>query len=75
MGLTLHVGARSSGIDRMLTDRWRAGGGLLVARDDHSLGQALDLATACLPTQTRHGSSWLVSASPGIVLSGTQKCG
>ncbi len=46
MGLTLHVGARSSGIDRMLTDRWRAGGGLLVARDDHSLGQALDIATA-----------------------------
>jgi RecB family exonuclease len=46
MGLTLHVGARSSGIDRLLTNRWRAGGGLLVARDDHSLGQALDAATA-----------------------------
>ena len=46
MGLTLHVGARSSGIDRLLTKRWRAGGGLLVARDDHSLGQALDAATA-----------------------------
>jgi len=31
MGLTLHVGARSSGIDRLLTNRWRGGGGPLGA--------------------------------------------
>ena len=46
MALTLHVGARSSGVDRLLTERWRQGGGLLVARDEHSLAQALDAATA-----------------------------
>ncbi len=46
MGLTLHVGARSSGVDRLLTERWREDGGLLVARDEHSLGQALSAATA-----------------------------
>ena len=42
MALTLHVGARSSGVDRLLTERWREGGGLLVARDEHALAQALD---------------------------------
>lgn len=46
MGLTLHVGSRSSGVDRLLTERWREGGGLLVARDEHALGQALAAATA-----------------------------
>ena len=45
MALTLHVGARSSGVDRLLTERWREGGGLLVARDEHALAQALTAAT------------------------------
>ena len=46
MGLTLHVGGRSSSVDRMLVDRWRAGGGLLVARDQYALGQVVRAATA-----------------------------
>ncbi len=46
MGLTLHVGARSSGVDGLLTERWRQDGGLLVARDEHSLARALAAATA-----------------------------
>ncbi len=46
MGLMLHVGSRSSGVDRLLVDRWRDGGGTLVARDDIVLGRALEIATA-----------------------------
>jgi hypothetical protein len=45
MGLTLHVGTGASGVDRLLTERWRDGGGLLVARDDHTRGRALEVAT------------------------------
>lgn len=44
--MTLHVGSRLSGVDRLLVERWRDGGGTLVARDDIVLGRALDIATA-----------------------------
>jgi len=46
MGMMLHVGARSSGLDQGLVERWRDGGGTLVARDDIVLGRALEIATA-----------------------------
>ena len=45
MGLTLHVGSRSSGVDRLLIERWRATGGLLVARDEYALDHAMRTAT------------------------------
>jgi RecB family exonuclease len=46
MPLTLHVGPRRSAIERTLVERWRDGGGLLVARDEGAAGRILRAALA-----------------------------